>query len=279
MNIKLLFSDLDGTLVEHGSDITDSTLEGINKLREHGVDIILVTGRHADMTRSIYSKIGAKTPVIGCNGGIIKDLNTNEILYVNPIKKEIIKKSIDIARKLGIDWVVYEQNHMFFENPPPQSYKMPYDNLILPDHLKANFVHVHSLDEVFKEDYVFLKILLLFDNNMNGMAEGIEMLKDLKDVVILRSANMYLDVMPMGSTKGTAVKRYLDLVQVSRENIASIGDAQNDLDMIEFAHLGIAMGNAVDALKEVAQHITSNQPEGFLDAVDYIINLSPKKVE
>lgn len=272
MNIKILFSDLDGTLVEHAGDVTEDTIKYVKKLVDNGVQLILVSGRHADLIKSIHHNLGIKTPVIGCNGGMIKDLITNEVLFKNEIPKETIKKSIEIAEQLGVNWVVYEQNNIFFDKMPPKSYKLPYVNSELPEKLRANFVKLDSVDEMFSKERVFIKTLILFDNNMDVIEKGNKLLSELEDVQVLRSAEMYLDVMPKGSSKGQAIKSYLEMINISKDNVASIGDAENDLDMIEFAGLGIAMGNAIDNLKDIAQYVTSKQPEGFKDAVDYIIS-------
>ncbi|TYQ16861.1 UNVERIFIED_CONTAM: hypothetical protein Cloal_3436 [Acetivibrio alkalicellulosi] len=272
MNIKILFSDLDGTLVEHGCDVTENTVKTVQKLLDNKIDLVLVSGRHPDMMKSIHYNIGLKTPVISCNGGIIKDLNTNEVLYSNKLPKDTVKKSIDIARELGVDWVVYEQNNIFFEKMPPKSYKLPYVNSQLPKHLRANFVHIDSLDEMFEENNVFLKSLLLFDNKVEVMDKGRELLNKLDNVDVVKSASTYLDIMIHGSSKGQAIKRYLDLLNIDVKNTAAIGDAQNDMDMIEYAGFGIAMGNAVESIKEIADYITTPQPYGFKHAVEYLLS-------
>ena len=68
-----------------------------------------------------------------------------------------------------------------------------------------------------------------------------------------------------------AMERYMELKGIDRKNTIAIGDAQNDIDMIEYAGFGIAMGNAVDSVKEAADYVTTPQPEGFNDAVEYLI--------
>jgi Cof subfamily protein (haloacid dehalogenase superfamily) len=269
--IKILFSDLDGTLVEHGGDITTETMDAVNRLKEAEIDLILVSGRHADMMKSIHSKLNLKTPVIGCNGGMIKNLTTKTLLDAKELSQEIIQKTISIARTLSVDWVVYEQNHIFYEQMPPLSYKLPYINDKLPEDLRSNFVHVQTLDEMFQKEPVFLKILLLFDKNMEALEEGKQLLNQLEGVHVLRSANSYLDVMSVGTSKGNAIKMYLEKLNIPRESVAAIGDAQNDIDMIEYAGLGMAMGNAVEPVKEVAQFVTGHVPIGFLEAVEHLI--------
>jgi Cof subfamily protein (haloacid dehalogenase superfamily) len=271
MKIELLFSDLDGTLVEHASDITNETLNSVKKLRDNGVDTLLVTGRHPDMTKSIYSQINNNRPVIGCNGGIIKNIETNEVLYANQLSEDKIRKAIEIAKKFGIDWIIYEQNNILYDKMPPKSYKMPYRNMELPENLRANFIKLENEEDAFQDNYAYLKILLLFDKNMDAIADAAKLLNEMEDVVILRSATAYLDVMPAGSTKGTALKRYIELKGYKREEIAAIGDAENDLDMIDFAGFGIAMGNSVKQVRDIADHITTSQPHGFSDAANLII--------
>ncbi|MDQ2087870.1 HAD family hydrolase [Herbivorax sp. ANBcel31] len=271
MNIKVLFSDLDGTLVKHSGDITEDAVKTVRKLLDNKIDVVLVSGRHTDMMRSIHHNIGLKTPVIGCNGGVIKDLNTNEVLYTNPLSKDIVKKTIYTARELGVDWAVYEKNNIMFEKMPPKSYRLPYINAQLPKHLQANFLKIDSLDDMFEKDYVFLKALLLFDNKMEAIDKGREMLSKLEGIDVVQSASTYLDVMVHGSSKGQAIKRYLELKNIDRDETAAIGDAQNDIDMIEYSGFGIAMGNAVDSIKKIADYTTTPHPYGFEDAVDYLL--------
>ncbi len=276
MSIKILFSDLDGTLVEHGGDITIDTLDAVQKLKESHIDLILVSGRHPDMMKSIHHHLNLKTPVIGCNGGIIKDLLANDIMYSKELSYKIIEETISIARELSVDWVVYEKNQIFYEKMPPPSYKLPYINHQLPVHLRSNFVHVKALEQMFQKEYVFLKTLLLFDEKMEMFEKGKQILKGLENVELLRSATSYLDVMPKGISKGSAVKMYLEKLNIDRTEVAAIGDAENDLDMLEFSGLGIAMGNGVESVKRVAKYITSESPNGFCDGVEYLIDYNSK---
>jgi Cof subfamily protein (haloacid dehalogenase superfamily) len=271
MNVKTLFTDLDGTLVEHSGDVTEDIIKSVRRLLDKKIDVVLASGRHPDMMKSIHYKLGLETPVIACNGGIIKDLNTKEVLYANPLDRAIVKRAIEIARELGVDWVVYEQNDILFERMPPKSYRLPYINSQQPKHLQANFVKINSLEEMFKEDSVFLKALLLFDDKMEVIETGRQMLGEIKGIDVVKSASTYLDVMVHGSSKGQAMERYMELKGIDRKNTIAIGDAQNDIDMIEYAGFGIAMGNAVDSVKEAADYVTTPQPEGFNDAVEYLI--------
>lgn len=88
---------------------------------------------------------------------------------------------------------------------------------------------------------------------------------------MVQSAKTYLDVMVHGSSKGQAMKRYVELTGIDIKNTIAIGDAQNDIDMIEYAGFGIAMGNAVDSVKKAADYVTTPHPEGFKDMVEYLI--------
>lgn len=272
MVLRTLFSDLDGTLVEHAGDVTEDTIKSVRKLLNNKIDLVLASGRHADMMKSIHYKLGLKTPVIACNGGIIKDLNTNEVLYANPLSKDIVKRAIEIARELEVDWVVYEQNDILFEKMPPKSYRLPYLNSQLPKHLQANFIKVDSPEKMLEKDYVFLKALLLFDNKMEVIEKGRQLLGEIKGIDVVQSASTYLDLMVHGSSKGLAIQRYLELMDIDRKNTIAIGDAQNDIDMIDYANFGIAMGNAVEGVKKIADYVTTPHPEGFKDAVEYLLN-------
>lgn len=271
MDVKTLFTDLDGTLVEHSGDVTEDIIKSVRKLLDKKINVVLASGRHPDMMKSIHYKLGLKTPVIACNGGIIKDLNTKEVLYANPLSKDVIKRAIEIARELGVEWVVYEKNDILFEKMPPKSYKLPYINPHLPKHLQANYLKINSLEEVFKDDCFFLKIFLLFDNKVEAMERGRQMLSEIEGIDVVQSAKTYLDVMVHGSSKGQAMKRYVELTGIDIKNTIAIGDAQNDMDMIEYAGFGIAMGNAVDSVKKAADYVTTPHPEGFKDMVEYLI--------
>ncbi len=277
MDIKILFSDLDGTLVAHAGEVNQETIDAVKKLRDNGIDLVLISGRHTDMMKSIHYNLGLKTPAIGCNGGFIKDLNSKKVLYINELPEKTVKESIDIARQLDIDWVVYEQNNIFFEKNPPESYQIPYTNLELPEHLRANFVKVNSLDEIFNKGYKFVKTLMLFDRRPELVEKGKNLLGKLENIDILVSTYTYLDVMVKGTSKGTAIKKYIEDLNIKKENIASIGDAGNDIDMIEYAGFGIAMGNAMEKVKKVANYQTSEYPCGFKDAVEYFISQNKKR--
>ena len=237
MNVKTLFTDLDGTLVKHSGDVTEDVIKSVKKLLDKKINVVLASGRHPDMMKSIHYKLGLKTPVIACNGGIIKDLHTKEVLYANPLSEDIIKRAIEIARELEVDWVVYEKNDILFEKMPPKSYKLPHINQ-LPKHLQANYLKINSLEEVFKESYLFLKIFLLFDNKVEAMERGRQMLNEIEGIDVVQSAKTYLDVMVHGSSKGQAMKRYVELMGIDIKNTIAIGDA-NDMDMTNMQVLGL----------------------------------------
>lgn len=110
--------------------------------------------------------------------------------------------------------MVYEKNDILFEKMPPKSYKLPYINPHLPKHLQANYLKINSLEEVFKDDCFFLKIFLLFDNKVEAMERGRQMLSEIEGIDVVQSAKTYLDVMVHGSSKGQAMKRYVELTGI-----------------------------------------------------------------
>lgn len=270
MNIQVLFSDLDGTLVSHGGEITIANIEAARCLQRNGIQLVLVSGRHTDMMKRIHADLGLTTPVIGCNGAFIKNLQTQETLYIRSLSQDRVLRTIQIAQELNVDWVVYEQNKIFYHNVPQASYPLPFNNHLYPKHLRAPFTQTNDLDFLWQPNHVFVKVLLITDRQKDGMQKCKDALSSMTGVDMVSSAPTFLDIMTSGSNKALGIEHYCSHYRIDPSQIAAIGDAANDLSMIQFAKLGIAMGNANDSVQKAANYITSEFPTGFKDAVTYL---------
>lgn len=264
---KLFVSDIDGTLLTNDHKMTERTKEALKKLVDHGYDIALCSGRVLESVKANGRLTGLETFSIGNNGAIIS--NSKEIIYKNPIDLSIVEKIIELAEKKGYGFHMYDE-------------KTYYSNVFHKDMLR----HLKLDDPINKQAEVYCRpnvIEHILDHKINiykvmlhmDFADDLdtyETIKGFGDLYLSMSGPRSADIMNYGVSKGNAIEILEKVLDKKYEKIVAIGDHENDIPMIDYAHIGIAMGNGIDQLKEKADYITdTNQNDGLAKAVDYVL--------
>ena len=278
--IRLLASDLDGTII-FNNQITTKDLEAVKKLKQNNIDFAICTGKTYSMTKDICDKLMPEYGIFG-NGTQIINLKTKKEIIKNSLLNDQAKACIKIAQKQNLHIHLYIDNAIIAEKTMKY---MAYRNSILYKN-QMQFKTVESLETYIEEQKPnILKFVISGDKDLIHTKMEIEERQNLTAIQIKKYGEYrdkivgkdyeYLDIVPKNVTKYQALKQLCDYLNISLKETMTIGDNINDIDMIRYAEIGVAVGNSYEEVKKEAFYITKNtvQTGAFAEAVDkFIVN-------
>ena len=245
MEYKLVAVDMDGTLLTPELEISKDTVETINKVIEKGVIFTLSTGRMYLAAMPFANMLNLDVPIITCNGALTKCSKTGKIYDTKIIDKKHSSEIIRYCEKVGISVSIYKEDDIYIKK----------DSENLQIHLKLD----HATPKIVKD----------FDSLLSGSISKIMFNSSDKYNLELHTRKLYelykeklnfyfslpyfVEIVHKDANKKNALENLAHKFNIKREEIIAIGDNFNDMDMIEYAGLGVAMGNAPDYLKEWQQ--------------------------
>jgi len=258
--IRLLISDVDGTLVTPEKALTPAAIDAVRRLRSAGVALAVISSRPPRGLERIAAALDLETPLAGFNAGRIVAAD-GAVIEERLLPPDAARRAVALIESRGVDVWLFVGNDWLAKNPGnpyvPREYSaVGFDPVIVDDFTPfcervAKIVGVGADFELLERCEAELKALLA------GAA------------AISRSQPYYLDVTHPEATKGMGVRSLSRLLGIPQEAIAAIGDMENDIAMFVEAGLAIAMGNASPEVKSSADLVTdSNREEGFARAVD-----------
>ncbi|WP_295157742.1 Cof-type HAD-IIB family hydrolase [uncultured Brachyspira sp.] len=258
-NIKLIATDLDGTLLNNNHQISEYNKSIIKKAAERGIKIILSTGRPTSAAFKFLCELNIDTELISFNGAVITDKNYN-IIYQENLNASIGKELINIAEKYNIyhqGFLADRWNIGFYD----ERWINFYISIAKIDNYTIGFDNI--------EDFSFSKFMFIGENNL--LKEIAEELNQTfgNSIYYTFSRPVYLEVHSPNVSKAKALSYLADKYNISSNNIMAFGDNNNDLEMLEFAGISVAVENAEDIVKEKCRYITKTNEE---DGVGYFIN-------
>ena len=275
MKYKLFVADMDGTLLNDHKELSAKDIQTIKKLQDAGIKFAVATGRHDSMIKSYLKHLDLRVPVISCNGAVVREPFSDQIFLAEKLPKELSLQIIDICKEKGAGFHIYGYQSIFGEK---LNHKMLYYhnlNKTLPSDEQTKLVVVSDCkDIVINEPEPLYKFLILSDESRD-LLDIIEHLSETGGLTVTRSMPLLCDVMKGGITKAYALQKLSESLGIKRIEIAAIGDQLNDIDLIEYAGLGIAVANAEDALKQKADIVTNatNNENAVSEAIErFLLN-------
>ena len=272
MNYKLICIDMDGTLLNDKKIISEENIKAIRLANEKGVRVAVCTGRIFTSADFFSELLGVKSPVIASNGAYIVEKDRGEVVYNATLGVEKCKKLLSMFRKYDIYPHYYTSDTVFTEQLVYSSLFYEEVNKTLPKDKQVKIVLVNDWDEIFKkyEKLIFKGIAV--DKDIEKIKKAKVYLRSLEEFEVVSSRFDNFEAMNNGVSKGNAVKILGEYYGIAREQIICIGDSENDLSMIKYAGLGVAMGNADQEVKEAAQYITdSNNCDGVARVIEKFV--------
>lgn len=259
MSYKLVALDMDGTLLNSKGIINDRTRQAIYEASKKGVHIVLATGRILKSAINHSMKLNLHKPIISSNGAIIVDEN-KDIIFSQPINSITVREIIEIGQSEDIYFHFYDADS-FYSNVYIEEVLNFYnakDSIDNENEIKL--IKFNNVDEVLDKDVDVYKFLFIDEDRkkLNGLKSK---LKDIEGISICKSWENNLEVMDKDVSKGNSLRYLCNKLNISAEEVIAIGDNENDISMINYAGLGVAMANGVDKVKSVADIITSSNDE------------------
>jgi len=250
---KMIALDVDGTLVGQDSIISQQTKESIYAARKKGVKIILVSGREAYSINMFAKELELDELIISLNGAMVTDSQLKETLFRTDIKSQITKDIIQRCEEKNIPNVLFSGNELFAKEED--------ENLeLFRKYSHAPIDIVGKLSE-FYNDHLIGKMLLIGENE-----ELTEMKNTLAklyhgEINMDFSKPFFLEIYNSNTSKGIMLEKVANHYGIESKEIIAMGDGENDISMIEYAGIGVAMANALESVKKKADFITLSQWE------------------
>lgn len=279
--IKLIASDLDGTIIDNKHVIPNDNLKAINELKKANIPFVVCTGKTYSISKDICKHLNASFGIFG-NGSQIIDLSTGEEISRQVLTLDEIKTCFSVLKKHNLHVHAYTENGIVTTN---LEYMDLRNSLLFPD--KINFEIVNSVFDYIKyQNCTVFKLIFSSTSSLSNIKEELELTTNLtithitktgkyKDKIIDKEYE-YLDISPLNVTKGKALEVLSQYLELKKEDILSVGDNINDIDMFRASGIGAAVNNAYDEVKQVANYITNNSAEnaGFAEAIYKFIPLT-----
>lgn len=253
---KAVFSDIDGTLLNSQHQITPKTEEAIKNVLKQGIPFIPVSARPPYAITPYTEQLGAQHGMICYSGALILDKNLTALYSVILAPQDLQKLNalladyphLSISYYAGLDWFCNDVNNDWIKQESEITG-------LSAKSIQGNLTDVH-------------KILVM------GSAEEIQRVEPvlkqaLPHLSIHRSKDEYLEITNSAATKAKAIQFIAQHLGINSEQVIAFGDNFNDLDMLQYAGLSVAMGNAPDAIKQVAKEVTATNNE---DGIALVLN-------
>lgn len=277
MAIKAIALDIDGTLTNDRKVITPRTKEALLAAQDSGIKLILSSGRPVQGLRAIASELQLETHdglLVAFNGAHVVDAQTDEVLFDQPMEEEVLRALVAHMRGFDVIPWITEGKYLFVERGARHliTYReAPFDIVEYERRMcDLELVEVDDLLEVCSRPQD--KLLCASEpeylqQHWRAMYEPF-----FDSLSGMFTADFYFEFMAPGITKGNALAGALPKVGIDASEVITFGDAQNDISMLEWAGMGVAMGNATEAAKAAADMVTgSNNEDGIASALEKIL--------
>lgn len=256
--IKLIATDIDGTILIPEGEFKDSVKECISSLCKRGIKVVLVTGRMNAAAVKIAQDLGLNTPVISYQGGLV--VENGKKLYERYLTEEQAERVLSWAREEKIHINLYNNDVLYTEKDCYEIQR--YCNNLHTEHTVKNFSEIKK-DKVNK--------LLAIDFSSCERIDKLEkeLPKVFPDLYIIKSNPYFLEFSNPEASKKCAVEFLQNYWGLKKEEILTIGDQNNDIALLKAGGIKIAMGNATEELKKEADYITDTVfNDGFIKAIN-----------
>ena len=256
MTKKLLFLDLDGTLLNDNKQITDGNRRALEAALERGHGVVITTGRPLKSALDLARELELDKPgcyTIAFNGALIYDWDGNKIIFRRTVPIDAVRRFFAAAREFGVHIQTYDSREVLVEPWCDRETVEKYCKT-----LRMTYRVVEDVCQTLEEEpFKMLAIRERESENMRALEAFLrgEMAEDLDGAF---SSATYLDIVRAGMNKGEAVTRLCDMMNIPIADAIAVGDAANDLSMIRAAGIGVAMANGTQDVKAAADYITEN---------------------
>lgn len=266
---KIIALDMDGTLLNSEKKVTDRVKEALDKARAKGVKVVLATGRPIAGVRRYLEELDLFKDgeyVLSYNGSLVQEITTGKIICEMGLKGIDLKHFYELSKKLNVNIHAFSPERGLIT---PKNSKYTEVEAEIND-IDINICDFNEIDD--NEDIVkimFIDEPDILDKAIKGISKD-----DFEKYGLVKSTPYFLEIINKDSNKGVGLSLLAKEIGASKDEVIAVGDAGNDLAMIEYAGMGVAMGNAHEDVKAIANYITlSNEEDGVAEVVErFILN-------
>ncbi|GAA0736611.1 Cof-type HAD-IIB family hydrolase [Clostridium oceanicum] len=252
--VRAIFFDIDGTLLSFRTHkMAKSTIEALNTLRDKGIKLFVATGRHKSEA-TILDKYFSFDGYVTLNGQYCFD--SEKIIYKKSINKKDIEKVVEQTKKKLYSCYFVDENELFVSHINDEVKS-------ICDLVNVNIPKVCDSSIALDKD-IYQLVVFLKKENENILFDA------TKELDGTRWHDAFMDVVPKGGSKKVGINKLLNHYKISSDEIMAFGDGGNDIPMLELAGIGVAMGNAKDEVKNIADYTTTDvDNDGIMNALKY----------
>ena len=266
MRIDLIALDLDGTLLDPEERISQRYRRAIRRALERGVRVALVTGRGVDLPIRISRELGLNLPVICCHGALTKDFGANRTLAHVPVPLQYAKPMVEYGEQHGLSVAIYVEEAF---------YRLEGSKVFMDDMLGPGWREVPRFEDLLHAAPTFIRFL--------GPEAVDAMRREFGDWPLSFRYEEWgkfreCAVLNRDASKRNALARLCADFQILPEHVVAIGDSVNDVPMLRWAGVGVAMGNAPDEVKRAVRYVTAgNADDGVALAIERFLPSPERK--
>lgn len=268
MPIKLVAIDMDGTLLNEHSRINPKVCETIKQAKAKGVKIVLCTGRPLPGVSEHLATLGltdSEDYVVTYNGGLVLNTHTQEVIACHTLSHDDYLQIDTLARQLKVHLHTTTEDTIYTSNRDISPYTVHEAYLV-------NMPIKYRTPEEITEELKIIKMMMIDEPEI--LSRAIKQIPSAfhENYTMVQSAPYFYEFLNKQTNKGEALKELAEYLGIKQAEVMAIGDAENDLAMIRYAGLGIAMGNGTPDVKTAAdQIVATNQEDGVSEAIEKFV--------
>lgn len=260
-----VISDLDGTLLTGKQEISNETYDCITSYIEKGGYFTFATGRSLQSALPFIKQLNIQLPVILYNGARIYHPITKQYIYQQSIEAEKVQQVMDLYNELKkvkeVSMLAFDQNGAYYLDINPYiERQVKKDGILAEKVTEQQIMRKEIIKLLFIDDPETIQFYLSFFHSFNTVNSEPEL----------------LEILPYNANKGIACEFLINYLQLSIDQLVTVGDNCNDVEMIRLAKYGVAVNNANLYVKKIAKHVTTQTNEE--NAIGELLNWLPKKI-
>ncbi|MGG3913891.1 Cof-type HAD-IIB family hydrolase [Rossellomorea vietnamensis] len=288
--ITFIATDMDGTLLNENQEISEANKQAILDAQEQGIEVVVATGRSYEEARYVIQEAGISCDIVCANGAEVRN-KQGDIIYQAGIESARAREIAAVLNKTGIYFEIYTDQGTYTEN-----YEMGVELIVnifttanpgvseeqVRQSARERFEkgHIKLVEDygvLFEDDSQLVYKFLVFSFDEKQLQEANEKLNELSGIAISSSGKENIEVNSLEAQKGVALEKLLKDKGLSPENAMAMGDNLNDLSMMKVVGRPVAMGNALEQIKDFCPFITAtNKEDGVAKAIQEVIQQPAK---
>lgn len=260
--IKMVATDIDGTILNWDFEFSPEVIECVKKLTKNGIKVVLVTGRMHRAALKLAQKLELETPIVSYQGGLIKE-QSGKTLYEKTMDVNRAKEVIKWAKENNVHINLYMDDVLYVEN----------DNIAVKRYTGERYIPYEVCNFDGLEIKNVNKILAIDFDDIERVTGWVNYLRQkMPELYIVKSTPYFCEISNPEAKKSCAVEFLSNYYGIKKEEILTIGDQNNDIELLKSGGVAVAMGNATDELKKYADFVTDTiDNNGFVKAIEKFV--------